>query len=120
MAEKSKTDRIRTFLGKNPEATWKDAAASLEKYGVSGPYFSMVKSKVNQKAGTAEGESAEGGASETTAATPAAGKRGRKPKSATVATSNHVMEKALQFAKSVGDIDAAVDALKQLQAYQIK
>jgi hypothetical protein len=102
MAKKKlgKSARIRNYLGDNPTATWKTAEGDLKRFGISGPYFAMIKSKTM---GGATGGS----------------KRGRKASVSSSTTASAVLDKAAEYAKDVGNIDAAIEALTQLKKFQI-
>ena len=51
---KSKTDHIRDFLAKNPNASGKEAAEALKKYGISAQYFYTIKSNLSKPKGGAK------------------------------------------------------------------
>lgn len=46
---KSKTDLIKEFLEKNPEAKGKEAEAALKKHGISAQYFYTIKSMLSNR-----------------------------------------------------------------------
>ncbi len=83
-----KSARIREYLELNPDATWKLADADLSKFGITGQYFAMIKSK-------------------------------NKAQSSVREINDDVLDLALEFAKRVGCIDTAIEALGQLKKYQV-
>ncbi|MEZ6094583.1 MAG: hypothetical protein R3C03_10155 [Pirellulaceae bacterium] len=102
MAKMNKAARVRDFLTKNPDATWGSAESSLAKYGISGGYFAMTKSKWKN----ADSDSA-----------PKA--RGRKKGSKAANSNGDLIANAAAFAKDAGSIDTAIEALEKLKMYQL-
>lgn len=105
MATVSKTKRILDYLAKNPDHTWSDAESRLSKYEISGNYFSMVKSKHLGKSAT--GKTASDGT----------GPRKKSTRSGGANVAN--LQKAAEFAKTMGGIAQAKAALSQLEEIQI-
>lgn len=105
MATINKTKKILDYLTKNPGHTWKIAKPKLEKYGITGGYFSMVKSKNFGKTATND--------------SPTGKKRGPKSKKTQAVGGVSDLQHAAEFAKSVGGIENALNALNQLEKVQI-
>lgn len=100
----SKTKRILAYLEKNPGHTWSDAKSKLGKYGISNTYFSMIKSKNNGKSSGSPAKKVRDGS-----------KANGSMKSGNVKQ----LQKAAEFAKSVGGIENAKAALLQLEQFQV-
>jgi len=107
----TKTQRIRKYLERHPEHTWKLAEPSMAKHGIAGTYFWVIKSK--KKEGNGGGSTRKKRSGKKTPA-------GRK---ANVKASNNgssqQMQQAISFARDCGGIDDAIAALQELKSLQV-
>lgn len=120
--KKSKVDIIAAYVAENPDATWSTAESVLASKGISGSYFASQRSKLKTSGGesavaVAEPDLAGSGVVRADKAKP--GKRGRKPKSAAVSSSNLGLADAVEFARKAGGIDKAQALLSDLARVQL-
>lgn len=107
---KSKTDLIKEFLAKNPNAKGKEAEEALKKHGINAQYFYTIKSTLSRGKGPAKKRVKK-----------KAGKKKvvrRKIGSAPVNVTVEELQKVAGIAAEFGGLDklsAAIHTLKQMQ-----